>query len=211
MKIFATLALPRQPARGARRKHWPRGRALSALMLYLMLPGAGLLAFPSTLNAQAAEASEDKVKAVYLYKFLSYVEWPESAFAGPSAPYQIGVLGDDPVASELSRITVGKTVNNRPITSRRIAYGEPLADIQVLFIGRGERARQTGLLRQLRSRPVLTVTETDGALDEGSILNFRVADSRMRFEASVDAAEQAGLKLNARLLGVAVNVVKGNR
>jgi hypothetical protein len=33
----------------------------------------------------------------------------------------------------------------------------------------------------------------------------------VRFEVSLDAADRAGLKLSARLLGVAINVVKGNR
>jgi hypothetical protein len=180
-------------------------------MLFVLPLGAGLLAFPSMLHAQAAEASEEKVKAVYLYKFLNYVEWPASAFAGPGAPYQIGVMGDDLVASELAAVIAGKTVNDRPVTSRRIAYGESLADIDLLFIGRSERARQAALLRQLRTQPALTVTETESGLDQGSIVNFRTVDSRIRFDVSVDAADQAGLKLSARLLGVAMNVVKGSR
>jgi hypothetical protein len=186
-------------------------RRLFALMLLALPLGAGLLPFPSMVHAQAVEASEEKVKAVYLYKFLNYVEWPASAFAGPGAPYQIGVMGDDLVASELAAVIAGKTVNERPVTSRRIAYGESLADVDLLFIGRGERARQAALLRQLRTQPALTVTETENALDQGSIVNFRTVDSRIRFEVSVDAAEQAGLKLSARLLGVAINVVKGSR
>jgi hypothetical protein len=186
-------------------------RCLLALMLCVPPLGAGLLAFPSTLHAQTTEASEEKVKAVYLYKFLNYVEWPASVFTGPAAHYQIGVIGDDLVANELAGIIAGKTVNNRPITSRRIAYGEPLTDVDVLFIGRGERARQAALLRQLRLQPVLTVTETESALEQGGMVNFRMVDSRVRFEVSVDTAEQAGLKLSARLLGVAINVVKGSR
>ena len=188
-------------------------RCLFALVLCVLPLGAGLLAFPSTLHAQAAEASEEKVKAVYLYKFLNYVEWPASVFAGPAAPYRIGVIGDDLVANELEAVIAGKAVNDRPITSRRLGYGESLADIDMVYIGRGERARQTALLRHLRMQPVLTVTETetDSALDHKSIVNFRKVDSRIRFEVSVDAAEQAGLKLSARLLGVAINVVKGSR
>lgn len=182
-----------------------------ALMLAILPLGAGLLGFPATLHAQAAEASEEKVKAAYLYKFLNYVEWPASAFAGPGAPYQIGVIGDDRVANELAGIIAGKTVDNRPIKARRIVYGEPLTQFDMVFIGREERDRQAALLRQLRTQPALTVTETDGALDQGSIINFRIVDNRIRFEVSVDTAEQAGLKLSARLLGVAINVVKGSR
>jgi hypothetical protein len=214
LKNSAHIAPAIQPVRRNRsRPALAMRRCLFALVLWVLPLAAGLLAFPSTLHAQPAEASEEKVKAVYLYKFLSYVEWPASAFAGPGAPYQIGVMGDDLVASELAAVIAGKTVNDRAVMSRRIAYGESLADIDLLFIGRGERARQAALLRQLRSQPALTVTETEteSGLDQGSIVNFRMVDSRIRFEVSVDAAEHAGLKLSARLLGVAINVVKGSR
>lgn len=186
-------------------------RCLLALALSVLPLGAGLLAFPSTLHAQVAEVGEEKVKAVYLYKFLNYVEWSVNAFAVPDTPYLIGVIGDDLVANELAGIIAGKTVNNRTITSKRIAYGEPLTDIDMVFIGRGERSRQAALLKQLRTQPVLTVTETDSALEQGSIINFRAIDARIRFDVSVAAAEQAGLKLSARLLGVAMNVVKSSR
>lgn len=212
MKKSADIASAFQGTRNnySRRALFGR-RCLFALALSVLPLGAGLLAFPSTLHAQVAEVGEEKVKAVYLYKFLNYVEWPATAFAGPGAPYLIGVIGDDLVASELAGIIAGKSVNNRPVTSKRIAYGEPLTDIDMVFIGRGERSRQAALLRQLRTQPVLTVTETDGALEQGSIINFRAVDSRIRFDVSVDGAEQAGLKLSARLLGVAMTVVKGNR
>lgn len=182
-----------------------------AFVLCVLPLSAGLLGLPASSHAQAVEASEEKVKAAYLYKFLNYVEWPANLPASPGAPYLIGVIGDNRVADELAGMIAGKTANNRPITSRRFAYGEPLTGVDMVFIGRAERDRKAALLRQLRTQPVLTVTETEGALDEGSIINFRVVEGRVRFEVSVEAAEQAGLKLSARLLGVAINVVKGSR
>jgi hypothetical protein len=81
----------------------------------------------------------------------------------------------------------------------------------MLYIGRGERARQAQWLRQSKGRPVLTVTTVEGSLEQGSIINFRTVDERVRFEVSADAAEQSGLRLNSRLFSVATNVVKGNR
>jgi hypothetical protein len=55
---------------------------------------------------------------------------------------------------------------------------------------------------------VLTVTETAEALEQGSIMNFRIVDSKVRFEISLPAADQAGIKLSSRLLALAVKVVK---
>jgi hypothetical protein len=55
----------------------------------------------------------------------------------------------------------------------------------------------------------LTVTENDGALALGGMINFRLVDDRVRFEVALDTAEKAGLRLSSRLLSVAVGVHRG--
>ncbi|RZA15560.1 MAG: YfiR family protein, partial [Proteobacteria bacterium] len=54
--------------------------------------------------------------------------------------------------------------------------------------------------------PLLIVTEAEGALDQGSMINFRVVDGRVRFEVALDTLEEAGLKVSSRMLGVALHV-----
>jgi hypothetical protein len=189
-----------------------RAGARGALALCLLAPGTLLMA-PPQARAQAAvqEASEEKLEAAYMLKFLNYVEWPAASFSGPTAPYLIGVAGDDAVADELARISAGKIINGRPVQVRRVVASDSMEDIDMVFIGRGERARQAALLSRLRARPVLTITAGEDGLDLGSIINFRIVENRLRFEVSLDAAERAGIRLSARLLGVAINVVKGKR
>lgn len=193
----------RRPERSARAR-------LIALMLCALVLG-GTLGQPAPVHAQTAslEASEEKLEAAYMLKFLNYVEWPAASFAAPDAPYRIAVVGDDAVAEEMARVSAGKTVNNRPIVVSRLGASDSMNDIDMLFIGRSDRASATALLARLRTQAVLTVTASEGGLDMGSIVNFRIVDNRVRFEVSLDAADRAGLKLSARLLGVAINVVKG--
>jgi hypothetical protein len=52
------------------------------------------------------------------------------------------------------------------------------------------------------------VTESDGGLRAGSVINFRVIDQRVRFEVSLAAADRANIKLSSRLLSVAYLVRK---
>lgn len=153
-------------------------------------------------------ASEDRVKAASVYKFLNYVDWPAAAFARPETPYVIGVLHADDVAADLGSLVATRSVNNRPIVVRQLRQGEALTGIHVLFVGRSERAALAQISKQLQQQPVLLVTETEGALQSGSMINFRLVDERMRFEVALDAVDKAGLKLNSRLLAVAINVVK---
>ena len=182
------------------------------------LTGAGLLAgallavllaaWPAP-NADAndgPEGLEYRVKAAFLYKFAGYVEWPEVSFPRPDTPIAIGVLGAEELAAELSQLVAGRTVNNRTITARRIKPGEPLSGINILFVGKSESARLNQLVLLTQSRSILTVTESDGALAQGSVINFTVADRRVRFEISIESADKSGLKLSSRLLAVAQQV-----
>lgn len=160
-------------------------------------------------SAQAAEDPESlelRVKAAFLYKFAGYVEWPPKSFASPDTPVTIGVIGAEPLATELTQAVTGRTVNDRPVTVRRLKAGESLAGIHVLFVGRAENARLDQLAQSAQPRSILTVSESDGALARGSVINFVLSGGRVRFEIALDSAEKSGLKLSSRLLGVAQQV-----
>lgn len=160
--------------------------------------------------AGAAESGEltleHRVKAAFLYQFAGYVEWPPMTFAQAGTPVTIGVVGAAPLAAELSHVAAGRSIGGRPVTIRRLNPGESLAGVHVLFIGRDEGARVGQLARNALPQSILTVTETDGALDQGSMINFVVVDRRVRFEVALDSAERGGLRLSSRLLSVAQQV-----
>ena len=59
----------------------------------------------------------------------------------------------------------------------------------------------------LAGRPILAVTDAPTGLADGGALNFVPVQGRVRFEASLPAAERAGLRLSSRLLAVAERVV----
>jgi hypothetical protein len=50
------------------------------------------------------------------------------------------------------------------------------------------------------------VTDEEGGLRDGGMLNFLTIDRRVRFEVSLTAAGQAHLKISSELLGLAVRV-----
>ena len=73
---------------------------------------------------------------------------------------------------------------------------------------RHARARpRRELIRAAQQAGALTVTEWEGALRLGSVINFvTIADGRVRFEISLEPAESSGLRLSSRLLAVAQQV-----
>lgn len=152
-----------------------------------------------------SQASESAVKAAFLYKFGSFVEWPVGAFARPDEPLVIGVAGDESVAAELEQLLAGRSAESRPIALRRGRDAQGLAGVQILFIGGNRESRVRELLPPATA-PVLVVTDQDGGLQLGSSINFRTIDGRVRFSAAPAAAEARGLKLSSRLLAVALSV-----
>jgi hypothetical protein len=168
-----------------------------------------ILAASGAAVAEDDASLEQRVKAAFLYQFAGYVEWPPNSFAQPSTPVTIAVLGADSLAAELSQVVTGRTVGGRPVTVKRVKPGESLAGVHILFIGRAENTRLSQLAQSAQPRGILTVTESDGALAQGSMINFVLVDRRVRFEVALDAAEKNGLRLSSRLLAVAQQVRTG--
>jgi hypothetical protein len=175
-------------------------RALIALALIVALP-------LSAAADAAAIALQLRVKAAFLYKFAGYVDWPAAAFAAPDAPFVFGVVGNDEVASELAKVAAGRQIGGHPVVVKRLRENEPLRGIHALFVGRAAADRLSALIRAAQQPAPLVVTETERGLEAGSAINFVVAEDRVGFEVSLDAAERNGLKISSRMLAVARRVL----
>jgi len=173
---------------------------------------AALIAASAAASAAAEEVSgedlERQVKAAYLYKFAGYVEWPHTAMASDHAPLVIGVMGDEALAEDLESLLRHRAEDARPVSVVRVKAFEALPSLHVLFIGRSESDHLAPLIRAARERPILVVTDIDGALALGSMINFEVAGGRVRFDVGLASAQKSGLTLSSRLLAVAQVVEK---
>jgi hypothetical protein len=151
---------------------------------------------------------ERGVKAAFLYKFLNYIEWPQSIPA--TSPLTIGVVAADDIAAELAKAVQDRSVNNRPVVVKRLQEGDSLAGVHLLFIGGTDGARLDRWLKLAQPRGVVTVTESDDETRVG-VINFVPVDGRIRFDISLDAAEKYNVKLSSRMLQVARVVQKGSQ
>lgn len=169
-------------------------------VLKRMLAVMVLLAAPGTARAQVA--SEYDVKAAFLYNFTKFVEWPSSTFDDDRSSFKICIFGEDPFGKSL------RDISEEPVAGRKIAL-LGMASLKpeschILFISRSERRRIPQILQDLGAAPVLTVADTDGFLDDGGIINFKLEGSKVRFEINQQAAERVGIKVSSKLLRLAV-------
>ncbi|WP_298235677.1 YfiR family protein [uncultured Azohydromonas sp.] len=189
------------PVQTPRRRGLWRLSGLALLLVLLSLPAP---------RAQPASATEYQVKAAYLLKFGSYVEWPPQAFEQHDSPFVIGVLAADPVAEEVERAAVAAVVEGRPVRVRRLEQSDAgTAGTHMLFIDRSRSGQLADTLALTRGRPLLTVTESEQALAHGGMINFVIVENKVRFDIALAPAEASQLKISARLLSVARRVLKG--
>ena len=175
----------------------------SRALLLLFLAMACALVPAAWAREQGSTLLERGVKAAFLYKFVAYVTWPEGSFARSDAPVVIGVAGDDALVAALREVIASRSVEGRPLVVRRVQDADTLGGLHILFVGRDEAARLSELARALANQPVLLVSENEGALEQGSAINFVLAEGRVKFDIAPDAAERRGIKLSSRLLTVA--------
>jgi len=111
------------------------------------------------------------------------------------------------MAAEAAQLVAGRTLDGRPLLVKRVTPADLAAGgVHILFIGGPDALRLGQIVKALPAAPMLIVSDSPGALRQGSIVNFVVVDGRVRFDVSLEAAERRGLRLSSRLLAVAKSV-----
>jgi len=150
-----------------------------------------------------AAPKEYEVKAVYLYNFAKFVEWPAAAFEKPQTPYSICVFGNDPFG-DLLDIAASESVQGRRMAVRRLGDVKNVTGCHILFVSPSERGKLATILAAIGQFPTLTVGEDEDFTRAGGCLRFYLAeDNKVHFEINVQATEKARLKVSAKLLNLA--------
>jgi hypothetical protein len=161
------------------------------------LAGLSLLA---TKGIGQVESSEYQLKAVFLFNFAQFVEWPENAFVNADAPIVIGVLGADPFGSILDETVRDEHIGGRPLVIQRYRRLDEIGTCHILFINGSEFPHLEKILSALNGRSVLTVSDADRAARRGVMVQFITEKKRVRLRINLDAAKLAGLTLSSKLL-----------
>jgi len=153
--------------------------------------------------ARAQPAPEASVKAVFLYNFTRFVEWPETAFASPDAPFVIGIIGPDPFGSALQEAVAGERVGGHPIRVHRYQLPAEARDCHLLYIVDRDPEKVREMLAQLPRRALLTVGESAQFARQGGMIRFLTRNNKIRLEINPATVRAAQLSISAKLLQVA--------
>jgi hypothetical protein len=158
------------------------------------------------LNGLAQQPpSEYEVKAAFLFNFAKFVDWPQEVFADTNSPIVVGVLGKNVFGDSLEKIINDRKVNNRSFQFRKYASVTEVTNCQILFVSSSEKNDFAKILGALHNASILTVSEADGFIQAGGMINFMLQDDKIRFQISDEAAKKARLKISSKLLSLAAS------
>jgi len=148
---------------------------------------------------------EYDLKAVFLYNFAMFVEWPKEARPPPGKPLVIGILGRDPFGRVLEDVVAGEVLGGNSLAVRRYTTPEAAAECHILYISESETPHLPQILAFLHGKPVLTVADMAHFAESGAIITFSTG-TRVQLHINKAAAEAAGLNISSKLLRVAIMV-----
>lgn len=183
--------------------HKPRPCIGSTRRIRILLTALLLTLTASITAAQHIPPAEMTIKAAYIYNFTKFVTWPPQALPKPAAPIRICVSDDRQMTDTLIATVKGKNVEGRPLEVLALRDVKDPVSCHILFLTHLETDQRSQLLGKVRGKPVLTVGDEKGFAARGGIINFFVADDRVRFEINIDTARKSGLEISSRLLNLA--------
>jgi hypothetical protein len=162
-----------------------------------------LLVTNLSLVAQAPLSREYELKAIFLYNFAQFVDWPPAAFAGSETPLVIGVVGKNPFGARLKDIVSGEKVNGHDVTVQYYDDAQDIGACHILFINLSESHKREEVLALVKGRNILTVSDAQEFPAEGGMIRLFTRDNKIRFEVNLEASRAAGLTISSKLLRLA--------
>lgn len=152
--------------------------------------------------------SEYDVKLVYLYNFTRFINWPDSAFNSPEAPYSICVMGDIP-SRESAKMLEQKRSRNRPIAIHFLDSDKATDTCHILFITKSIEFAAMSNITKRTSPYTLTIGESPGFAKHNGEIGF-LLDNRnhVRVEINLHGAKQKEIDMRAKLLEIARKVYR---
>ncbi len=146
------------------------------------------------------------IKGSYIYNFAKNCKWDESFYEEKT--FKIAVFGDKNLHDELLDKYSTKPLNNQIIEVVWVTDLELLFDEQIIFISESKKSELTKLSAIAEENSSLLVTDFDGALRGGSIINFIILNNTVSFDINIPQAQNNSVQLGTRMINWANKIVE---
>ncbi len=148
-------------------------------------------------------AKEYQVKALFLYNFANFVEWPRDAFVDQSSPLKMCLYGAVSFGEFLDFVD-GVQVRDRTLeVIRTTDYSQIQSGCHILFVGIDHIPELQKFFSNLNHLFVLSIGNTKDFTKTGGVVNILRTSDQQRFEINLTKAIENGLLISSDLLSLA--------
>lgn len=144
-----------------------------------------------------------KIKAVFIYNFTRYFEWPSK-----NGNFVIALCGDNAnLVTELNKMASTKLVGDQKIEIKTVSTIKEAEKANILFLMPDKSGNLADALTKAKGKGTLVITEKNGLAKVGSTINFIIQENKQKFELNKASAAKAGLKVSSTLDQLAAEVI----
>jgi hypothetical protein len=155
-------------------------------------------------DIEKSEEANAKIKAIYIYNFTKYIEWPSRYREGN---FVVGVLGNNtPLINELTKMAASKMVGTQKFEIKRITSTAESANCHLVYIPSDNSSQLTDVVGKLQGKSALIVTDKTGMANRGAGINFFIDGNKQKIELNRSNIEKYQLKVAATLVEMSVQV-----
>ncbi|MEA2705979.1 MAG: hypothetical protein QOH22_767 [Gemmatimonadaceae bacterium] len=149
---------------------------------------------------------ESEVKAMFVYNFLKFVEWPMDLSAGLKDPFVVLIIGEGATADAAEHFLESKTIGARPLVVGRTQWNQSLAGARAVFVLERDPRKLRHILDAAATAGVLSIGEGEAFTTRGGVITLLVEDRKVRFDVDTTAAQNARLRISSKLLALTRSV-----
>jgi hypothetical protein len=158
----------------------------------------------SVVRLDQSEEASAKIKAIYIYNFTKYIEWPDSYKQGN---FVVGVYGNSsPLLNELNKMASVKTVGTQKLEIKNISSPADASQCHIIYILSDNSTLLPDVLGKVKNKSALIVTDKAGMAAKGSGINFVIVDNKQKIELNRSNIEKYKLKVASTLVEMALQV-----
>ena len=147
----------------------------------------------------------DKIKSVYIYNFISFIQWPKPKVE--IAEYQLCVIADSGLISKLKSVVVNETMNGLPLVVLSLTDKNPIVGCHLLYV-QGKREIDSTLLSEASMSGTLVIGDAISlTYQDFGMVGFETRGRKVRVAVNLTRLQNAGFKVSSKLLRI-VRIVR---
>lgn len=143
-------------------------------------------------------AQDEKFQAIFLYKFIENINWPDSR-----KNLVVGIVGETHVQDEFEKILQSR--NNSTISVKKITSAEA-ATCDIVFLPEKQNSMFNTIVESTNKKSILLVTEAASLAKKGACISFMREKNKLGFAVNKSTLDLRSLRVSSTLLNLSQQI-----